>query len=226
MAFSINSFTSKAPGDTITIPFPYLSRDHIFVYVGGERVSTTHYTFSSASVILCGPGFPAGSGYVARQTPAAELPGAQQGAAAFDHVAANRNDLCLLFIAQERKDLEDTVIESAERVAGDAGAVADNAAQVTTQAAQVAADRAVVVAAKEVAETSATIASNAASLAVPAAATATAKAVEAAARAAEAATHAGNLEAAREAFLAFSFLADWGTLEESPGEILDYGNIT
>jgi hypothetical protein len=56
--------------------------------------------------------------------------------------------------------------------------------------------------------------------------TATLKAGEAEQSALQAAIEAANLEAYRDAFQDYGYLADWGSITEVPGEILDYGDIT
>jgi len=55
---------------------------------------------------------------------------------------------------------------------------------------------------------------------------ATAEAAEAKTEADRAALLAAGMDAYRDAFLAHGYLADWGTITEAPGEILDYGDIT
>ena len=41
-----------------------------------------------------------------------------------------------------------------------------------------------------------------------------------------AATLAAGMDAYRDAFQTYGYLADWGTITEAPGDILDYGDIT
>jgi hypothetical protein len=57
MAFSFNTVGSKAAGDTISVPFPYTSKDDVYVLVDGVEVSSTLYSWSSGSTLLCLSGF-------------------------------------------------------------------------------------------------------------------------------------------------------------------------
>ena len=206
MAFSFNEVGAKGVGDTITIPFPYIHRDHIFVRVDGELVSSTLYEFSSSSTLLCLTGFPVGTvTRVERGTPPDDLPSEQTGPGVFDWRGANKNDTHLLYIAQERADLEATVIASAGQVAADLVSTTAKAAGAT--------------AAASTATTKASEASASASAAASSASTATTKA-------AEAAEDAANLGAALAAFEDFMFLADWGSIIDTPGTTTDYGDLS
>ena len=149
MPFSYNEVGTKAAGDTISIPFPYINEDHIFIKVDGVTVSSTLYEFSTTSTLLCLSGFPEGDvTRVERITPPDELPAAQQGTGVFDWKGANKNDEHLLYIAQERADVEEAVLNGAAQVAEDlvivsaaaaaasaaAGGVADDAASASAAA--------------------------------------------------------------------------------------------
>jgi hypothetical protein len=179
MAFSFNTVGSKAAGDTISVPFPYTSKDDVYVLVDGEEVSSTLYSWSSGSTLLCLSGFPEGTTTrVERRSSAASLPSEQQGTGTFDYDGANRNDKHLMFIAQERVDVEETVLNSATQVADDLASTSAAAAMATIKA--------------EAASTSADEASTSADEAAASASTATTKASEAAASASTATTKAGE----------------------------------
>jgi hypothetical protein len=179
MAFSFNTVGSKAAGDTISVPFPYTSKDDVYVLVDGVEVSSTLYSWSSGSTLLCLSGFPEGTTTrVERRSSAASLPSEQQGTGTFDYDGANRNDKHLMFIAQERVDVEETVLNSASQVAEDLASTSAAAAVATVKA--------------DAAAASASTASTKADEAAASASTATTKASEAAASASTASTKAGE----------------------------------
>jgi hypothetical protein len=234
MAFSFNTVGSKAAGDTISVPFPYTSKDDVYVLVDGEEVSSTLYSWSSGSTLLCLSGFPEGTTTrVERRSSAASLPSEQQGTGTFDYNGANRNDKHLMFIAQERVDLEDTVIASAAQVSTDlvntsekADEAVDAAAAATAKAGEAASSASDAAGSASTASAAASTATTKASEAAGSASTASAAASTATTKAAEAAEDAANLGAALAAFEDYMFLADWGSITETPGTTTDYGDLS
>jgi hypothetical protein len=233
MAYSYDEFSSKTSGDTITVSFPAIDRDHVYVVVSGVDVSSSLYEWISDGLISCLSGFPSGDGRVERRTPTSKLPASQSGAASYDWRAANENDLFLLYQNQERADKEaevlaaydgalasQTIVETKrdEAVAAAAEA-ASSEANAATSAAQASADASQ--AATNVVET----ADDRAVVEAKAVEVAT-NAVSASTSATQAATSAANLDAYASAFQSYGYLSDWGTIVEAPGEILDYGDIT
>jgi hypothetical protein len=106
MAYSYNDFASKSPGETITVGFPFQSRDHVKVLVEDVEVSETLWSWVTDGSIECLAGFPAGAGRVQRITPDDELEGTLVGTASFDYPMVNRNFERTLFILQEKADAE------------------------------------------------------------------------------------------------------------------------
>lgn len=109
MAFSRAPFTSKSPGDTIPVPFPFLSRDHIHISVGEAEVGPEHWSWLTDGLIQVGSGFPSGAGQVYRVTPRDVLPSTLTGAAVFDFEGTNLNDRLALYTSQEVEDYLDEV---------------------------------------------------------------------------------------------------------------------
>lgn len=109
MAFSREPFTSKSPGDTIPVPFPFLSRDHIRISVGDAEVGREHWSWLTDGLIQVGAGFPSGAGWVYRVTPRNALPSTLTGAAVFDFEGTNLNDRLALYASQEVEDYLDEV---------------------------------------------------------------------------------------------------------------------
>ena len=105
MPLSYTTAEEVGVGDTIAIPYPFLSTDHVFVSVDGVAVSSSLYTWSSASQIEALTGFPAGAlTKVYRQTPSSSLGATLSGTAVYDSAALQTNFTQLLYILQERVD--------------------------------------------------------------------------------------------------------------------------
>lgn len=105
MPFSYHEVGALSPGNTLVVPFEYLSREHINVLVDG--VPTENWSWINNSLIHIDEGFPTGTvTRVQRTTPADERETTLQGASVFDWDGVNANDLQLLFILQETEDAE------------------------------------------------------------------------------------------------------------------------
>lgn len=107
MAFSFNDTSDVSEGDTLTVPFPYISKDHVYVYADGVVVSNALYEWTSPSTINCLAGFPSCQiCRVQRVTPREDIPTEQQGTGVYDFEGANANDVFLLYLQQEEEDKE------------------------------------------------------------------------------------------------------------------------
>lgn len=126
MALSSANFPSRVPGDTITVSFPYLSRDYVYVSVDGEVVSSALYSWSNSSTLLCLSGFPAGIGKVYRVTPKAEVASVLTGSTSFDWKGSNKNFAQLLHIEQELEDGEADRNARLEAIKDEVESVGDN----------------------------------------------------------------------------------------------------
>lgn len=208
MPYSYDKSGSKTSGDTISVPFPFISRDHVYVSVDGTDVSTSLYEWANDGLLNCLSGFPSGTvTRVERRTPVntADLPSEQQGAGTFDYDGANQNDLYLLYISQERYDREAEVLENY-----DTSLLAQETVQALVQQVEDAKD--LVLDGTDDAE----------GYKDQAAASATA--------ASGYATDAANLYASMDAFKStyesLGYFGDWGSIIEAPGTTTDYGDIT
>lgn len=185
--------TSKSPGDTIVVSWPYADKAHVFIEVEGEAVSSSYYQWLNAGTIEVLTGFPTGAGLCGRRT-VRSLPSEQQGSGSFNWQGANNNDKTLLYIQQENDYLEtarqavtddlvekydtiDTLVATATTKASEADASATAAAASASSASGSASSAA----------SSATAAGNSATAAAGSASTATTKASEASSSASAAA---------------------------------------
>ncbi|MBD9542223.1 tail fiber domain-containing protein [Ensifer sp. ENS04] len=106
MSYSLIEFGSKVPGDTIIVPFPFRTREEVFVVVGDADVSSSLYSWVNDGLISCGSGFPSGAGKVERRTSVEEYESSQSGSSVYDWRGANGNFTQNLFIHQENVDRE------------------------------------------------------------------------------------------------------------------------
>lgn len=106
MAYSYADFPSKVAGNTITVPFPFESRAHVSVTVGGVLVAANKWSWVNDGLISCLAGFPAGAGRVQRTTPDASFAGQLVGTAVLDYPMINSNFTRALYILQEKADVE------------------------------------------------------------------------------------------------------------------------
>ncbi|TPJ33681.1 phage tail fiber protein [Mesorhizobium sp. B2-8-3] len=106
MAYSYSDFPSKVAGNTITVPFPFESRAHVSVTVGGVLVAANKWSWVNDGLISCLAGFPAGAGRVQRTTPDSSFAGQLVGTAVLDYPMINSNFTRALYILQEKADVE------------------------------------------------------------------------------------------------------------------------
>jgi len=180
--------TTKSPGDTISITYPYLKPEHVVLLdADGVAINSSLYQWTSAGTIECLAGFPTGAGRAERQTPRTGLPSEQQGAGSFNWTGANQNDKTLLYIQQEvddgeaaRQAVTDELVAGYSEVltAADTATAAANTA--TTKAGEASTSATNAASSAGAASTSAGSASSSASNAASSASTATTKASEAA----------------------------------------------
>lgn len=111
-------YTSVATGssDTVEVPFPYISRDHVHISLDGDLVADNTLTWLSAGMIEL-PITPQAGVIIKvyRETPADD-PLVQFSPGVLDHRDLNRTILQVLYVAQETLDVVDTVGEAAELV--------------------------------------------------------------------------------------------------------------
>ena len=107
MPYSYNEVGAISPGQTIAVPFPYLTQDHVSVQVDGADVDGSLWQWSNSGLLLALVGFPVGTTTrVRRRTPIADRRANLIGAAVFDFDGVNSNDKQLLYALQERYDYE------------------------------------------------------------------------------------------------------------------------
>lgn len=117
MAYSYNDFGSKSPGDTITVPFQFRTRDEVFITVGDSPVSSSLYSWVNDGLISCGAGFPSGAGRISRRTPVSEYDSEQSGSSVYDWRGVNGNFEQALFVLQEYVDGEQSRDDTVEEIA-------------------------------------------------------------------------------------------------------------
>lgn len=105
MAYSYSDFGAKSPGDTITVGFPFRSRDHVSIEVDGVPVAGSTWSWVNDGLVECVSAFPTG-GRIKRTTPDDELEGTLVGTAVLDYPTINNNNEHLLFVLQEKADQE------------------------------------------------------------------------------------------------------------------------
>lgn len=139
MPYSYNLTGGEGPGDILSVPFPYLQKEHIYVEVDDVLISNTKYEWPSEGQLLLLSGFPVGSTTkVYRKTPFDERVGDLQGSAflAFDDV--NNNDKQMLYVLQETADAEASRQAAIDNLSTDLEAA--ETARVAAEAARAAAE--------------------------------------------------------------------------------------
>lgn len=133
MPNSYADYGSKSSGDTITVPFSFISRAHVSVLVDGEAVATNKWSWANDGLLNCLSGFPSGTvTRVKRTTPTSAMQGSLTGSAVFDYQTTNKNFNQVLYITQERIDAEADAITQAEAAEESAEAAAASATAAAT----------------------------------------------------------------------------------------------
>ena len=177
--------TSKSPGDTISLPWPYANQSNVYIVVGGVEVSTSLFQWTSSNTIECLTGFPTGAGYCERWT-TRTLPSEQQGSGSFNWQGANNNDKTLLYIQQEldyaetaRQAVTDELVEKYDNIDTLVGTATTKAAEASSSATAAAGSASAASGSATSAASSATAAGTSETNAAASASTATTKASEA-----------------------------------------------
>lgn len=144
--YSFRDYTGDGSNRIFSITFPYLSRDHIAVYVGG--VLTTAFTYlTDSSIQLTVAPANGVAVYLRRDTPPVSPMVTFNNGAALKGGDLNTNGRQLLYVVQEAVDSALTILAMADAVEAAKLAAAASAAAAATSAADAAAVLAQVLAA-------------------------------------------------------------------------------
>lgn len=177
MAYSFVDYPSISVGTARSIPFPYLSKSHIKVYVEGALVSSTLYDFPTSTTLRALTGFPSGAVRLKRSTPLDYFVSVQSATSALDWEGMNSNFNVTKLILQEYIDSkEETETRSATAQAlmdasvllastsASQAALSQSAAAVSASGANSSADRAELAAANAIATSSSFVRSSVSAL--------------------------------------------------------------